>query len=254
MIKTPVRSRLRTFRILVYKIKRVLLPRLLRSEETARFLRCCGVEIGKGTYIFDPARTIIDVTRPNLLKIGQYCKITSGATILTHDYSRSVLRRVYGEIIGEAAETIIGDNVFIGINAMILMGSNIGNNVIIGAGAVVKGTVPDNTIVAGNPAGIICTLEEFYQKRIKRYKEEAKWYARHWYQKYGKIPTIKEMDPFFPLFLKRNLKAVEENHLTIKLSGDDYEDTLRRFLQSKPLYHSYEEFLSDCNFETEDKN
>ena len=96
-----------------------------------------GISVGEGTIFY--GNNTIDRQRPWMLKIGKYCKITSGVTILTHDYSRSVLRRAYGEIIGEAGQTVIGDNVFIGMNAIILMGTKIGNNCIVGAGSVVGG-------------------------------------------------------------------------------------------------------------------
>jgi len=50
----------------------------------------------------------------------------------------------------------IGDDVFIGANAMILKGSSIGDRCIIGAGAVVAGmTIPDDSIVVGNPGRIV---------------------------------------------------------------------------------------------------
>ena len=49
----------------------------------------------------------------------------------------------------------IGNNVFIGMKSTILKGVHIGNNVIVGAGSVVVKDVPDNCIVAGNPAKII---------------------------------------------------------------------------------------------------
>ena len=49
----------------------------------------------------------------------------------------------------------IGDNCFIGMNSIILKGTTIGNNVVVGAGSVVHGTFPDNCIIAGNPARII---------------------------------------------------------------------------------------------------
>lgn len=49
----------------------------------------------------------------------------------------------------------IGDNVWIGMNSVILPGVKIGSNVIIGANSVVNKDVPSNTIVAGNPATII---------------------------------------------------------------------------------------------------
>lgn len=52
----------------------------------------------------------------------------------------------------------LGDNVSIGANATIIGNINIGNNVIIGAGSVVVKDVPDNCVVAGNPAKIIKQL------------------------------------------------------------------------------------------------
>jgi carbonic anhydrase/acetyltransferase-like protein (isoleucine patch superfamily) len=57
----------------------------------------------------------------------------------------------YGNV-GEAKETWIGNNVFIGVNSVILMGAHIGDNTIIGAGAVVSGSYDDNVVIAGNPA------------------------------------------------------------------------------------------------------
>ena len=102
-----------------------------------KILKMQGIEVGEGTIFY--GNNTIDRQRPWMLRIGKYCKITDGVTILQHDYSRSVLRRAYGEIIGEAGETIIGDNVFIGINSIILMGTHIGNNCIVGAGSVVGG-------------------------------------------------------------------------------------------------------------------
>ena len=52
----------------------------------------------------------------------------------------------------DGATIEIGDNVFIGMNSIILMGSHIGNNVIIGAGSVVSGNIPDNSVVGGGPS------------------------------------------------------------------------------------------------------
>lgn len=59
------------------------------------------------------------------------------------------------EFLGIAKPITIGDNVWIGGNVTVLMGVTIGRNAVIGAGSVVAKDVPENAVVAGNPAGII---------------------------------------------------------------------------------------------------
>ncbi len=230
----------------LFKLKRKLFPNLVKSDEYIDYLKGKGCKIGKGTTIWCAGSVQLDDTRPCLLRIGEYVKIAYGVIVLTHDYSRSVMRRVYGETLGEGKETVIGDNVFIGMNAIILMGSTIGSNVIIGAGSVVGGKIPDNVVVAGNPAKVIRTLEEHYSIRKRKYVEEAKWFVNHFYNTYNRIPTIKELDPFYPIFLERDMKKVEESNVRIRLGGDNYEETVRDFLKSKPLYNGYDEFIKDC--------
>ncbi len=57
--------------------------------------------------------------------------------------------------LGIAKPITLGDNVWVGGNASILMGVNIGNNVIIGAGSVVTRDIPDNAVAVGNPARVV---------------------------------------------------------------------------------------------------
>lgn len=236
------------------KIKRAVFPNLFSSENMVSWLKINSTDIGKGTVFYSPGSIIVDCGRPCLLSIGEYCKITSGVIILTHDYSRSVLRRVYGEIVGEGKKTIIGNNVFIGMNSIILMGTQIGNNVIVGAGSVVSGHVPDNVVVAGNPARVIRTLDEHYQLRKKKSFEEAHQYARDFFEYYKRNPTIQELDPFYPLFLERNMNAVLANKLTIRLGGDNNQEVADAFLQSTPYYAGgYHEFLEACGLTLEEE-
>ena len=84
---------------------------------------------------------------------------------MTHDYSWSVLAGIYGECLGGVAPVTIGDNVFIGINSIVLKGVKIGNNVIVGAGSVVSKDCDDNSVYAGIPARKICSIEEYYNKK-----------------------------------------------------------------------------------------
>lgn len=58
----------------------------------------------------------------------------------------------------------VGDNVYIGNNTIILPGVNIGNDVIIGAGAIVTRDIPDNSVAVGVPARVIKTADEYFEK------------------------------------------------------------------------------------------
>lgn len=230
----------------LYKFNRRVFPRAINSKMLYSYLKLKKVDIGENTVFFDASNVCIDITRPELLHIGNYCKITSGVVILTHDYSRSVIRRVYGEIINEAQETIIEDNVFIGMNAVLLMGTHVAENSIIGAGSVCHGHYPANSVIAGNPAKVISTLEKFYEKRKANYVEEAKHYYNVLRKSKNRIPTINEMGAFFPLYLKRELSELRKHRLRTNLSGDNEEEVIDDFLKTFPIFSSYEEFKKEA--------
>ena len=230
--------------LILLKIRQRYFPRFAGKYDFNEILRADGIEVGEGTIFYNPNSMSIDRQRPWMLKIGRYCKITKGTVILTHDYSRSVLRRAYGPIVGEAGETIIGDNVFIGMNSVILMGAHIGNNVIVGAGSVVGGTVPDNCVVAGNPARVIRTLDEHYRLRTDRLVREAGIYVRSFIKAYGRDPQIHECGPFFPLFLERSEEAIRAAGVNVDLNGDVKDEVVADFLRTEPLFPGYEVFMT----------
>ena len=148
-----------------------------------------------------------------------------------------------------AGKTVIGNNVFVGMNAIILMGTKIGSNVIVGAGAVVSGNIPDNVVVAGNPARVVRTIEEHYEIRKSRCLKEAVEFANCFKDASGRWPTAKELNPFFPLFLERTEDALKENGISLMLGGDDEEEVLSGFLETSPTFSGYEEFIAYCEGE-----
>lgn len=228
------------------KLKLKALPALFSSKNMVDYLMANGITIGKNCRFYRPSSITVDITRPLLLEIGDYAKITSGVVILAHDYSRSVLRRAYGEIIGEAKKTTIGENVFIGMNAVILMGSQIGNNVIIGAGSVVSGKIPDNTVVAGNPAKVIMSLNDYYNKRKGAYIEEAKEYIRIFMTKKGRKPSEQEMLAFWPLYAERSRDELKSKGYNTNLGGDNQEEVIEDFMNTEQLYESLDDLIQEA--------
>ena len=111
--------------------------------------------IGEGTWV--GAFTVIDGSGG--LTIGKGCNVSSGAHIYTHSTARRcVSGGSYSEI--DRAPVSIGDRVFIGANAVVLMGTTIGDGAVIGAGAVVTADVPAGTIVVGVPAKVVGYVDE----------------------------------------------------------------------------------------------
>lgn len=106
----------------------------------------------------------------SIIKIGSGTTLSKNVLLLTHDYSIKKGLQVLGEKTNahflKAIE--IGDNCLIGARACILPGTKIGNNVIVGTGAVVKGCIPDNSIVIGNPAKIVCDIEQWALKHKEK--------------------------------------------------------------------------------------
>ena len=89
----------------------------------------------------------LDRTYPEGIVIGEKSILTRGAVILNHDFSRSY-----------RAETCVGRNCFIGVNAIVMPGICIGDEVVVGAGAVVTTDIPSGSLVVGNPGRVVRTI------------------------------------------------------------------------------------------------
>ncbi len=133
----------------------------LRGEFTTEKLISMGMKVGKNFKRLNGV--ILDPGHCWLIEIGDNVTMAPRVHILAHDASTKAFLN-YTKI----GRVTIGDNVFIGAETVVLPGVNIGNNVVVGANSTVTHDVPNNMVVAGSPAKVICTLDEYLQKEKDR--------------------------------------------------------------------------------------
>lgn len=131
----------------------------MKKPSYIEYLCSKGVSIGENVHIID---SLIDETYSFLISIGSNVTIT-GASILCHDAST---KKPLGYT--KIGKVRIGDNVFIGRGSVILPNTTIPWRNIIGAGTIVSGSIPPNSVVIGNPCKILCSYEEYIKKHQAR--------------------------------------------------------------------------------------
>ena len=151
--------------LFVKKIKHKFFCRT--AEENADWYKNnTDIHIGENCKIF-PGVSL--GSEPYLITIGDNVEITDGVRILTHDGGVKVAMKLQlcenADLMGRV---VIGNNVFIGVNTIILPGVEIGDNVIIGAGSIVTKNILSNAVVCGVPAKVMCSIEEYYKKNKYR--------------------------------------------------------------------------------------
>ncbi len=133
----------------------------LRGELSTEELISLGMKIGKNFQRMN--NVLIDDSHAWLIEIGDDVTLAPRVHILAHDASTKAYLG-YTKI----GRVNIGNNVFIGAESVVLPGVNIGNHVIIGANSTVTHSIPDNTVAAGSPARVICSLEDYIKKEKAR--------------------------------------------------------------------------------------
>lgn len=129
----------------------------LRGEYTIDRLKKMGLVVGEN---FNPQLGFeLDPSHCWLIEIGDNVTFGPHVQILAHD--ASMCGYVGYAKIGKVK---IGNNVFIGAGSIVLPGVTIGNNVVIGAGSVVVKSVKSNSVVAGNPAKFLQSIDQFINK------------------------------------------------------------------------------------------
>ncbi|MGS0690377.1 acyltransferase [Shewanella sp. 0m-4] len=107
------------------------------------------LEIGDGSFFNDG----VNICATQSIKIGHHTKIGDMTYIFDTDFHQLTPDR---EI--KKGPVIIGNNVWVGANSMILAGSSIGDNSVIAAGSIVVDKIPPNCLAAGTPAKVIKSL------------------------------------------------------------------------------------------------
>lgn len=139
------------------------------SEETvAATLRSMGMRIGARSRIY----TLRIPPEAWLIRIGDDVSIAPDVTFITHN-ANTVFQHKYESLTGFGSIDI-RDNSYIGVNATILPNVTIGPNAVVGAGSVVTKNVPPDTVVAGNPARHICSLDEYEKKCVAQHIDVPK--------------------------------------------------------------------------------
>ena len=107
-------------------------------------------------------------SEPYLVSIGDETLISPGVIFLTHDAGTWVFRQEH-PLTGRFGRITIGSRVYVGIRAILLPGITIGDRAIVGAGAIVTRDVPPGAVVAGVPARVIGTTDEYMRKTLEEY-------------------------------------------------------------------------------------
>jgi maltose O-acetyltransferase len=142
----------------------------LRGEQTLDRMRKAGLNAESPLYMAD--RVYVDTTFAWAISIGAHTTIAHDVRIIAHD---AAVKHLTGYT--EVRPVVIGKGSYIGAGAIVLPGSSIGDDAVVGAGAVVRGEVPAGMIAAGNPARVIGKVSEL-RDRHKRLQAEAQCFER----------------------------------------------------------------------------
>lgn len=133
--------------------------RFFASEEA--YARHLGVKIGKNCVILTRNWS----SEPYLIEIGNNVQVTSNVYFHTHG-GGNVARRKYPDF-DVFGKIVVEDWVYIGTCSQIMPGVTIGQGALVAAGSVVTKSVAPNTVVGGNPARYICTVDEYIARNEK---------------------------------------------------------------------------------------
>lgn len=152
---------------MLQKVKKIKSCFILYFRGRVAYAKHLGVKMGNNCRIY----TTYFGSEPFLITIGNNVTVTSGVKFLTHDGSTWLMRDQKGRRFYYAPIEIKND-VFIGVNSIIMPGVKIEDRVIVAAGAVVTKSVPSGVIVAGVPAKVVGLYNDIEKRMLESYISE----------------------------------------------------------------------------------
>ena len=215
-------------------------------SEAINNLRKKGIHIGEHCIIRAPRTARIDVSRPSLVTIGNNVDMNMNFQILTHDWASLVFRTKYNDFVNSSGHVTIGNNIYLGTNVVVLKGVTIGDNCVIGACSLVTKNIPANSVAAGVPCRVICSIDEYYRKRKQVALAEAVEYVQSIQKRFKRDPFKRELYEEFIYFThKDNIEQYEQEGSPVKSQlGIAYTDFIQR---DEANFKDYEAFLQYVN-------
>jgi acetyltransferase-like isoleucine patch superfamily enzyme len=162
-----------------------LLSRVDGPAAAAEYARDLGVKIGRNCRIYGILPFGVE---PYLIEVGDNVLISGNVSFFTHDPGIVMLaRNEASNIAGHFGKIKIGNNCFIGSLSAFLPNTQIGDNCIVCAGAVVMDSFPDNCVIMGNPARVAFSTD-FY-RRMKLGSPQTLLSDEHPYPGFDHLPT-----------------------------------------------------------------
>ncbi|MHB8780110.1 MAG: acyltransferase [Candidatus Geothermincolia bacterium] len=148
------------------------------KEMRQKLLRKRGVELGENCWVDMGVR--IDIGAPKSVIIEDHVVIAYGAEIISHDAGLNSIV----DLPMRVKTTTLKRNCAVGSHSIIMPGVTVGRNAGVTAGSVVTKDVPDNVVVAGNPAAVIATIPQLIEKwqaDMRRHPEHYFDMPYHWH-------------------------------------------------------------------------
>lgn len=170
------------------KYAKLMMYAIPSAKKRTNWLKKKNVFYNMGNDCYYHTRDI--PAEPYLLSIHNNVRIAANVRFITHDTISLVIDNIpeyyqeHGRMKYFIGSIEVFDNVMIGTNTTVLYNVKIGPNAIVAAGSVVTKDVPPNTVVGGNPARVICSFDEFVEKRYK--------VLEHWVEKTDGINQVLE--------------------------------------------------------------